>query len=214
MQSNIIYTAIGDSLTVGVGAYLSTGFVKRYEKLIYQKLQAPVITRVFAKPRIHSSQLLQMFSNPELQRSIQQSNIITISIGGNDLLKANRKYKKSKDPKIFEEAENIFYHNVRQMLFEIQYLKEYDYSRPYIIQLIGLYNPFPKISYSDYWVNRFNHVLYSFTGNNIYFTDIHYLFKHYNKRVLPIGIHPNGNGYQIVANELAKTLEYYPHHTK
>lgn len=206
MQSKIVYTALGDSLTLGVGAYFSKGFVQRYERIIAEKFKLPVITNVFAKPRIPSMELLHMLTNDVVRQSIKQANIITISIGGNDLLRANKQYKKTKNPRVFEEAEYYFYRNIREILFEIRYIKECISNCPYIIQLIGLYNPYQKLSYSDYWVNRFNQILYSHTNTNIYYIDLHYIFTHYNHRVLPLGIHPNGNGYSIIANELGKSL--------
>ncbi|MCD8510609.1 MAG: GDSL-type esterase/lipase family protein [Bacillus sp. (in: Bacteria)] len=206
MQSKLVYTALGDSLTLGVGAYFSSGFVQRYAKLIEDRFKVPVITNVFAKPRIPSMELLHMLTNHTVRHSIKQANIITISIGGNDLLQANKRYKKTKNPYLFEEAEYYFYRNIREILFEIQYIKECISHCPYVIQLIGLYNPMPKLSYSDYWINRFNQILYAQTSSTVQYIDLHYIFTHYNHRVLPIGIHPNGKGYGIIANELGRKL--------
>lgn len=49
MINRIVYTALGDSLTVGTGAFFSHGFVQRYAYLTEKALSSPIQVDVIAK---------------------------------------------------------------------------------------------------------------------------------------------------------------------
>ncbi|SDZ19776.1 Lysophospholipase L1 [Evansella caseinilytica] len=209
MRPAIVYTALGDSLTLGSGALLSKGFVERYTDILRQTFHRPVVTHVHAQRRITSGQLLHMISNPFVRQDIYQADIMTITIGGNDLLQANRRFLRTNDQAEFENAYYMYCGNLKKILDEIRMIKQKRHST-YIIQLIGLYNPYPSLSYSDYWVCRFNQAMQSMAGNGILYVDTFTVMTGGGKNVLSFGIHPNGNGYQLFASQLAHSLRTTP----
>lgn len=210
MNDGIRYVALGDSLTLGTGALLSPGFVQRFAQLTERKFHSPLYVDVFAKNRIPSHELVEMVtSNHVVRNSISRANMITITIGGNDLLQANRLFQTSGDVQHFEVALDHLYNNLKTITFEIHRLKAMS-ATPYFIRIIGLYNPYPYLQHSEYWVDRFNGVLSSFSDSiHSQFVDISPLFK-YNQRLISFdGLHPNSRGYQYIAEKLAG-VGYYP----
>ncbi len=131
------------------------------------------------------------------------ANIITITAGGNDLLQANRTFMYTYDPSVFDEVTVEFYQNMASILSEIHYLKSL-HPTPYMIRLIGLYNPFPHLSYSDFWVQRFNNILLSFRDERTQFVDIYSYFIYGGEHLFNFGrLHPNKYGYEVIAEATA-----------
>ncbi|WP_188207929.1 GDSL-type esterase/lipase family protein [Alkalibacillus aidingensis] len=209
MGDDLFYRALGDSLTLGVGNYFSGGFVSRYAQISLKTLRRPVRTEVFAKNKMTSGQLRAMLQDPHVRFRLIPANMITITTGGNDLLYANRMFLKTYNPIVFEHAEQQFYENLLYILHEIQLLKSL-HSTPYFVRLIGLYNPYPDLSYSLFWVNRFNQILKNFATDIVQYVDILPHFDQGRKKLLAIGsMHPNKHGYNLIAHKLAET-GYYP----
>lgn len=203
MNDFVVYKAIGDSLTVGIGNYFSKGFVNRYAQRTVETLQVPVRTEVFAKNKLTSENLLYRIQDEKTQSRLMTANIITITIGGNDLLQANKAFMYTYDPSVFDEVTIQFYQNMMSILSEIHYLKSL-HPTPYMIRLIGLYNPFPHLSYSDFWVQRFNDILLSFEDERTRFVDIYSYFIYGREHLFNFGrLHPNKYGYEVIAEATA-----------
>ncbi|WP_078553994.1 GDSL-type esterase/lipase family protein [Bacillus alkalicellulosilyticus] len=197
----IRYVALGDSLTEGVGAYFSSGYVFRYRHYIERMFKRPVFPTVFAKSRITSGQVLRSLAQPEIKKAIHEASVITITAGGNDLLQAYRLYKKTNDRSYVLYALSTLQKNISLIISEIHAIKAND--PYYIVRLIGFYNPYPSSPYTDYWVRMSNQMLTRFSQGPVQFIDIYPEFTLYGKSVLSFGgIHPNGKGYQIIADKL------------
>ncbi|ADU29617.1 GDSL-type esterase/lipase family protein [Evansella cellulosilytica] len=205
-MKQINYTALGDSLTVGAGSLTKAGFVEQYSTLLQYNFRLPVRTQTFAKRGIPSATLLHMiYSTPQIRQSIFHADIITISIGGNDLLQANKKFKKVNNQIVFQEAYDIYQKNIQAIVQEIKKIKATS-NKKYTIQFIGLYNPLPQLHYSNYWVQAFNQFLHSLQSEHVKYVDLYYNFRQQGKSVLQFGIHPNGRGHSIIANSLVYSI--------
>ncbi|HEU5139536.1 MAG TPA: GDSL-type esterase/lipase family protein [Bacillales bacterium] len=205
----LLYTAIGDSLSVGTGSFLAPGFEKRYAALAEHQLHHPVQIQIFAKNGATSADILHRLRSKKVHKSIYESSIITITAGGNDLIQAYRAYSKTRMVYVFEQAIRQFSENLSNIMQYIYSVKSSD-THLFMIRLVGLYNPFPHIQGSDYYVQSFNRHLQHFSGSNTSIADIYYPFRRYGKKLLSIdGLHPNGKGYQVIANVLNQT-GYYP----
>jgi lysophospholipase L1-like esterase len=198
----IQYTAIGDSLTAGVGSRPSTGFVQRYRNLGEASLNTQIISQVYARPGATTGEVLRMVKHPILQRAIQDSSIITISAGGNDLIQAARAFLRTQDKSIFENALIRCKESMSNILGEIDKLNE-DKERASIVRIVDLYNPLTDIEPAENWVTLFNSHLQSFTDENTAVTNINTAFKGNENELLSFDrIHPNSKGYQVIAEEL------------
>jgi lysophospholipase L1-like esterase len=202
----LFYTALGDSLTVGVGAVLKSGFVKDYTRLSENTLRRKIIVNKYARSKVTSYEFIHYLTNPIVRESIYHANLITITIGGNDLIQANRHYQKTNDRSVFNQALQVLKINLEIILKTISHIKTGTNS-PYLIRVLGLYNPYPYISYSHYWLTQFNHTIAKVT--NSYggkFIDIYPLFTRLGDRVLSLDtLHPNSFGYHILAQELYRS---------
>lgn len=200
------YTALGDSITAGVGAYVRSNFTKHYAKMLQIHTRSPVHRKVNAKRGATSGELHHMLQSPSYQKNILSAHLITITIGGNDLLQANRAFEKTRDPAILEKAVNQYEQHMRMIVETIERLKGAPQT-PYLIQLIGLYNPFPEIPYSAYWIQQFNQTLHSMSSQHIQYVDLQSIYGNYGKDVLFMNhIHPNARGHYLIAQQLMDSL--------
>lgn len=209
MNAPILYTAVGDSLTLGEGAFFAPGFEKQYAMLSEKALKRPIQINVFAKSGATSGEILKIIGTNRTRESLYHSQIITITAGGDDLIQAGEHFEKSKDPYLFLEALQGYSVNLSYMLREIASIKG-SCTKPYIIRFVGLYNPLPKVPRSDSIISMFDSAMERFTNPFIRVAHIHYLFKQYGRSVIsPDGIHPNSKGYQLIAETLYRT-GYFP----
>lgn len=205
-RSCLTYVALGDSLTVGVGAsFLAPGFVGRYVRLTEEKLNTHVCAGIYAKSGIETGGVLQIVESPELHQKIKHANIITISAGGNDLIQASKEFVESRDTTDLTQSVKECHNNMVKIMETIHELKK-ECGVPFIIYLLNLYNPLPEIALADTWVRFFNRQLNSFdNGKTIRVADIYSVFKGRQEDLLSKDrIHPNNLGYQEIAHTLTQ----------
>ncbi|WP_202080106.1 GDSL-type esterase/lipase family protein [Caldalkalibacillus salinus] len=201
-QNALFYVALGDSLSLGIGAILKSGFVKRYKEMAENTLGKEIHHFIFAKHGATTGEILKKLEYKVVRQAIKHARIITITAGGNDLRRASDTFVAFHDQKVLERALNIHLINLESMLEQIDHLKRKQKKR-YIIRLVDLYNPYPGSALADKWIRRFNKELRSFEGGHIKVTDVYHAFKGREKELLFLDhLHPNAEGYQVIANEL------------
>jgi lysophospholipase L1-like esterase len=199
-----LYVALGDSLSVGVGASIfSPGFVQRYQRLAAMELEDHVYVRTFAQPGFQSLDVLLELDNDFVKEQIKDADIITITVGGNDLIQAASKFRSDQNEKDFSLALEECMGNFRKIMNGITDLK-HDSIHPYIVRLVNLYNPFPNDPLAVKWITKFNLQLKSFLKNPaVSIAEVDRLFRDYEKEYLAHdGIHPNDIGYERIAESL------------
>ena len=91
-----------------------------------------------------------------MRQSLREADIITISIGGNDLIRtfkaSNGIPNASKMTQVLGETRS----NVSQIMRNIRQLKG---NHEYMVRSIGLYNPYPQATEAAYWVRQYNSFL-------------------------------------------------------
>lgn len=197
------YVAIGDSLTVGVGARLfGGGFAERYQWMLEKKTQASVELSVFAKSGLTTDQILQLFKRSDVRRAIAPADIITITGCGNDLVQAVQQYEEGEDEKKLLQATLHCQANFSKMIQEIAHIKRGQ--QPYCVYLMNLYNPFPQIPIAERWLQQYNHQLRLFAANpHVEVVDVYRAFEGHERDYLSIDqFHPNHKGYEAMAKAL------------
>lgn len=201
----LLYVALGDSLTVGVGSHFHPGFVPRYQRMIEEHLKRRVFVQMYARPGATTGDILTFMANPQVIYDLNRATIITLSAGGNDLIQAAESYLKTKEKKVLQEALQTAKKNVAAIMKEIKELKAKT-GTPYMIRILDLYNPMPKVAIVDKWVRLFNSQLRKGCAQgNLAVTNLYRAFKGKEEALLSIDkIHPNQKGYQVISEELNK----------
>lgn len=235
----IHYVAIGDSLTEGIGdSTNSGGFVPLLAKDLEKQLKLNgVQVDNYGKNGDRSDQILKRIKkSEEIQKSITSADVITLTFGGNDLMKIVKGDIFSLTEKSFDKPLKSYQKGVTKLLDEI---RSYNEQAP--IYVVGIYNPFylyfPEITEMQEIVNNWNKGTEKVVGefSNAYFIPINDLL--YKGSGGDVGIvsegtissseamqdgtndvlyeedhfHPNNLGYQIIAstvkNKMLKTKD-------
>jgi lysophospholipase L1-like esterase len=191
---------LGDSLARGAGDEAGLGIAGRLdEELRRRKIRARRTVNVGVNGS-RTRDLLEVIDRPNVKRLLAESNVIIVSIGGNDLWGGNDwRNAAPPDPdavmdevlgRIENAIEKIRAANPRARIF-----------------FVGLYNPFvstPMGKQLSGLVNRWNARLLEHFGNDPDFTLVATadLFSHRDRLALD-RFHPGGEGYGLIARRIA-----------
>ncbi|WP_410513060.1 GDSL-type esterase/lipase family protein [Paenibacillus sp. BR2-3] len=199
------YTAIGDSLTTGFGALPGNGFVPVYRRMAETSLGTTVSSTNLGVNGSTTAELGQRLRNNTLYRmALRQSDLITLSIGGNDLIRAAKSAaaQQGDSSRILSGALQECKRNFTGIMGTIAELKS-GAREPYIIRIVGLYNPFPQFGEATEWVLHFNRYASQYTNGVCRFAAIYSHFAGNEKALLSLDhLHPNGRGYRVIAGQL------------
>lgn len=224
MPKSLTYAALGDSLTEGVGdATGQGGFVPLFAREVENGFDSSVKFQNFGKAGDTSTQIYtRMTTQKKIQDGLKNANIITITVGGNDVMKVIR----DNFTKLSTLSTNDFVQPSKDYQKELEKIfanirKENNHAQIYVL---GIYNPFylnfPNITTMqdviDNWNNATDEVVKS--EKDAYFVPINdLLYKGLDGKqavedtgnsssvqndLLYTGdnFHPNNTGYQIMAD--------------
>ncbi|BCG56732.1 GDSL-type esterase/lipase family protein [Paenibacillus sp. URB8-2] len=198
------YTAIGDSLTTGFGAMPGNGFVPVYRRMSEISLRTFVAYTNLGINGLTTAELEKLVSyNPQFRQSLREADLITISIGGNDLIHAAKAGGQSNSPSsVYQNALKESRRHFAGIMGQIHHAKA-GAGKPYIIRIVGLYNPYPRVAEASGWVRQFNRLMAQYNSKVCGFADIYGAFAGYERELLSIDhLHPNGKGYRVIADRL------------
>ncbi|OCT14328.1 hypothetical protein A8709_26245 [Paenibacillus pectinilyticus] len=207
MGKSIHYLAFGDSLTVGYGAEEGHGFVSIYRQWLESMFHEPVSLQHAGTNGATTGELLETIeSDPQIRKAIQEATLITITAGGNDLIQAAIPFFYDGDNSILKKALHTYESNYKKLIHEIKKLRKGIHA-PYLIAIIGLYNPLPQIPDAAYWVQRFNLFLRKLEQPHIQIVQVYDAFVGQAARFISEdAIHPNQLGYEKLADQLEATV--------
>lgn len=130
-------TAIGDSLTQGIGAVNEEGgYVGILDRSINQSEQVVTVNN-FGKRGNRSGQMLERLSLPEVEDSIKESDIVLVTIGANDIMRVLRENITDLNLDPFYEERDLYEERLNEItdtIFELNPNAD--------IYLLGIYNPY------------------------------------------------------------------------
>jgi len=207
---SIELVGIGDSLTQGVGDELKRdGYIGRLQQHFsqYEGIEEVLLTNTAKRGR-RSDQLLKMLKDGEIDHQIRKANIITLTIGGNDIMKVVKKDLFNLKVEAFEKELKKFERNYEHILEEI---REINSTAPIII--MGLYNPITIVtnekSEFDLILKNWNDTIQdaAYSDSNACYVPINRLFMTNTNLVYHTDFfHPNSKGYQLVIEEIVKSM--------
>lgn len=206
----IPYTAVGDSLTVGFGAMPGNGFVPVYRGMAERRVGEFVSYENLGINGLTSSELYaNMKRSSQFRNSLKEAQIITISIGGNDLIRAAKSASSPNIAQHFNKALSQCQSNFSGIMQTLNQLKSGSRA-PYIVRAVGLYNPYPQVDAATQWVQQFNRYINGYWGGSYAAAEIFSAFYGREHELLSFDhLHPNGRGYKVIAEQLNR-LGYYP----
>src|SRR5262245_51665949 len=237
-QQTVRYTALGDSIGFGVGADpRSIGYVPTYARFIEAGTGFNVDTKNLSFPGLTSSDLLSAISgNPFIfSFFVAPSRIVTVNIGGGDLLRARSDYKDqtcggADNQDCLRAAVLTFRAKFNAILDAIVSLRSPSNT---IIRTMDIYNPFvtvdqaqdtlPNDQGNDFqvinmYLDDFNRIIADAAAErNILVAPVHRAFNgengHEDPRAKGLiaddGVHPNNEGHLRIA-ELLRDLGFSP----
>lgn len=205
VEPSIYYLALGDSLTKGIGDEKNKkGYTTRLVEKIEEISDADVYLDNRGKRGRRSDQLLKLIEKGHYDEEIENANLITITIGGNDMMKIVREtlLKLEKEP--FDEGRGDFEERLTKIVSGIQ---QRNSDVPII--LIGLYNPFATLASEipefDTIVDEWNETIEQIANNTpkACFVKVDDLFNTNTDLVYHSDFfHPNSYGYTIMTERI------------
>mgnify|MGYP001204030632 CR=1 FL=1 len=212
MKPPLYYVALGDSLTEGYGVAEEDSFVAVYSRLIESALGRRVVYLNAGVTGETTSDILErMLRDVDLQEAIHQADLISLTAGGNDLLGAAREFLMNRDPQVLKAALRLFAINIRRIIETISQIRAdpgRDGPKLVVMRILNLYNPFPIIEETDYWIERFNREWLACETPYIRIVDLYEAFRYRTDDLIGEDmVHPNALGYRTMA-EAAHALGY------
>jgi len=212
------YTALGDSLAVGV-LDSQGGYVKRYENYITTDTGVTVSLTNLGVNGAHSGDLLKSLQDdPNYRSHVSSSQVVTWDIGGDDLLHAINLFRHNQcggadNQDCLRLAVTSFMPNWDAIVQQILALRDKNQT---IIRTMDIYNPFVAKLMVDgtfsavepYLDLENQHIAASAKANGIPMAQVHLAFNGPNGDLDPVakglitvdGVHPNDQGHKVIAD--------------
>lgn len=210
-SENGLLVGLGDSLTRGIGDEKGLGYIGLVRNQLQEaSLNTSIQLSNLAISGQTSSELLEQLQQKQVQQLIQQSQWITVTIGGNDL-KDSIEDLETIDLKQAEKNRKIFEKNLEQILKTI---RSYNQKTP--VFLFSLYNPYGDLSERELtsktvlqWNETIQDISQKYT--NIIVVPTFDLFQIQPTKYLSSDhFHPNHQGYQRMAERLMQIIKDTP----
>lgn len=206
--NTIKIVVMGDSIAYGTGDEKGKGFSTYLLNYLKPQTTKKLSVDNIGVNGLQSDGLLGQLQNEKPKALVAMSDIILISIGGNDLREARSRNNTTVNQSEFKAIEDTYLKNLKESLNTIRKSNPNAY-----IAFVGLYNPYEKdgSSYEDTkFMNTWNYdtqKLFEADAKAI-FVPTHDIFKfNLNRFIAPDGLHPNSIGYQLMSNRIAKSIE-------
>ncbi|ARU63068.1 hypothetical protein CBW65_20375 [Tumebacillus avium] len=211
LPKNLNYVAIGDSVTAGWGTPAIHGArVNGYVAHLHRQMQVrgQATLHNFGIPGLTSGQFLFLLEHwPEASQHLQRADLITLSIGGNDIIWTE--HQKPGDVMAMREALTKYQTNIRTILALFRQLNVD--ARLFVLEV---YNPFPEkdprhtqLSEWITWVNE--SILLAAKQYDAEVVPVASLFLSHEKEYVNLAnndIHPNAKGHTLIAEAISRTL--------
>ena len=233
-QKRLNYVAIGDSLTEGVGDQTNQGgFIPLLSNAISEISDVNVVSQNFGVAGNPSTQIYKrMTKEKKIQSAIKKADVITITVGGNDVMKVIRTQLTNLTENSFEKPAQTYQKQLTEIFDFIR-----DNNPNAQVYVLGIYNPFylnfPDITEMQDIINHWNQTTQETIAQQkqMYFVpinDLLYQGVNGSKGVTTSDgevqtitnnalfeedhFHPNNIGYQIMSDAVAEA--YKEHHNE
>ena len=228
-QKRLNYVAIGDSLTEGVGDQTNQGgFVPLLANAISESDDVNVVSQNFGVAGNTSTQIYKrMTKEKKIQSAIKKADVITITVGGNDVMKVIRTQLMNLTERSFEKPALAYQKQLTEIFAFIR-----DQNPKAQVYVLGIYNPFylnfPDITEMQDIIDHWNQATQEIVAQQkkMYFVPINDLLYQgvdgsqgvttsdgdvqtitNNALFEEDHFHPNNIGYQIMGDAVAEAYK-------
>ncbi|WP_077702316.1 SGNH/GDSL hydrolase family protein [Virgibacillus dokdonensis] len=202
-------TAIGDSLTQGVGDETKQGgYVGALEQIMTQANTEASFDN-FGVRGNRSDQLLKRLQQDDIIASIKQADIVFITIGANDVMRVLKENITNLQMEAFEKARVDYEKRLHKILTNIRTV-----NADTKIYLLGFYNPFGQYFkdikelklIADNWNKTGKEIITTYENSS--FIPISDLFSNTDENLFAEdNFHPNQLGYERIAERIFEVLK-------
>ncbi|WP_121640807.1 SGNH/GDSL hydrolase family protein [Virgibacillus sp. Bac330] len=202
-------TAIGDSLTQGVGDETKQGgYVGALEQIMTQANTEASFDN-FGVRGNRSDQLLKRLQQDDMIASIKQADIVFITIGANDVMRVLKENITNLQMEAFEKARVDYEKRLHKILTNIRTV-----NADTKIYLLGFYNPFGQYFkdikelklIADNWNKTGKEIVTTYENSS--FIPISDLFSNTDENLFAEdNFHPNQVGYERIAERIFEVLK-------
>lgn len=227
-QQALNYVAIGDSLTQGVGDSTEQGgFVPLLSQNLVNTYDYQVTFKNYGISGNTSQQILKrMHEQSDIQEDLKKANLMTLTVGGNDIMAVFKKNITKLDTKQLSSASASYQKNLKEI---IELARQDNSHLP--IYILGVYNPFylnfPQMTAVQDVIDQWNDTTEEITSQyeQVYFVPINDLLykgvdgkegvvQRSGDQVTVVNdalfeddhFHPNNIGYQIMSNAVMEKI--------
>ena len=155
-RATIRYTALGDSIARGMGATAFYGYVDHFRDHLMTRHRAVVLVNAAIPGMTSGDLLLQLRTDPVTRAAVRHAQVLTISIGGNNLLPCAADNYETVDPACGAAGVAAFQRDWPQILAEIRG----GIGSRAALYAMTLYNPYPgdhpNYAVADSYVEQLN----------------------------------------------------------
>lgn len=188
----------GDETARGIGGYLPDS-LKNYTA-------KDIVVNNLGIDGLKSGELMGQLKNGSLDTEMLSSDVILISIGGNDLREIQRLSGINRE-NAFKQKQDAYISILKEITKKVR-----DTNKDAFLVFVGLYNPYGDENNSDeaQYVNKWNYSTQLVFADDAKaaFIPTYDLFKLNTSRFIAADkLHPNSAGYQMIANLISRSME-------
>lgn len=206
------HLVLGDSFAKGHGS-TNGGYAQVASEQLSENLQKEIIVDNLAINGSTTDRLLKVMEKEETRQKIQHANLITISIGGNNVLRLKKSINKGSmmdKIKMLNKEKDLFEEDLHEIVTTIRSLNP-----DALIVLTELYNPLKLddslASYADIFLDSWNTTIHSVSKENepSIVLPVRSLLTIEDADLLYDQVHPNDKGYEKIADSFMKQILSY-----
>ncbi|MBM4762686.1 GDSL-type esterase/lipase family protein [Bacillus sp. B15-48] len=205
-KEDIYHLALGDSIIHGFGVGEKENFVYNFSNQLGEEINKTVHYNNKGKNGMTSTDLHKLIHDGVYDQEIANSDIITINIGGNDVLKTARKKDYYEAVKSFNTLQSTFTKNLTSTINKIKKIN------PNVtIVLLELYNPLPAehqlARVAESLLSKWNIKIYEIakeTPSSLVVQTTKVINSKNQQNLSQDGVHPNPAGYAAITKQLLK----------
>lgn len=207
--STINHLALGDSIIRGYNIPEEENFVSQFSSQLSVETGKQVISNNVGVIGITSDRLNQYVQDGLYDEAIKEADLITVNVGGNDILKLVKKSDIYSALKSFDSLQTDFSQNLAEITTKIGELNP-----SATIVLLELYNPMPAdhqfYSLADKLLPKWNLMIYEaakWTGSSIVVQTTNVINSDNLEYLSSDGVHPNYSGNTAISSQILQQFQ-------